>query len=92
MAWAVDLSQFSPEYLAENRSGTLLGMSIAFVVLETIFIVLLHTSRYVARERPNRWMEFFMTLTYLVIVGKITAVICLLPQSPGCTFTADVEQ
>ena len=68
---------YTPEYLAEDVSVSLLVTSIVFLVLETVFMVLLYVSRYCAKgERTNRAMEVFMTMTYLVCVGKITIAIC----------------
>jgi hypothetical protein len=61
-----------PEYLDENTSAPLLGSSIVFFVLETLFIVLLYISRYSAKGgRANLSMEILVTLTYVVCTGKI---------------------
>jgi hypothetical protein len=69
----VSRSSFPPEYLAEDVSAPLLGTSIAFLILETLFIVLLYTSRYLSKgERANLSMQILLTLTYIVCVGKIT--------------------
>ncbi|KAF1842840.1 uncharacterized protein K460DRAFT_356651 [Cucurbitaria berberidis CBS 394.84] len=68
----------SREYIAEDNSAPLLGTSIAFLVLETVFIALLYTSRYLAKgERANLSMEILMTLTYIVCVLKITIALLL---------------
>ncbi|CAO2653071.1 Nn.00g024820.m01.CDS01 [Neocucurbitaria sp. VM-36] len=67
------------EYLAENNSAPLLGTSIAFLVLETIFLALLYISRNLAKgERTNLSMEILMTLTYIVCVSKITIAFLLI--------------
>jgi hypothetical protein len=68
----MNVTSFPPEYLAEDVSAPLLGSSIAFLILETLFIALLHTSRYLAKgERTDISMEILLTLTYVVCVGKI---------------------
>jgi hypothetical protein len=68
-------SSFPLEYLAGDVSAPLLGTSIAFLILETIFIGLLYTSRYLAKgESANLSMEVLLTLTYIVCVGKRTVV------------------
>lgn len=78
------------EYLVEDNSAPLLGTSIAFLVLETIFIALLYISRYLAKgERANLSMEILMTLTYIVCVSKITIAFCEYqqPRSPPLMLT-----
>ena len=73
-----DTASPTPEYLVEDISGQLLATCITFLVLETIFVVLLWTSRYYAKgERTNSAMEMFMTSTYLACCGKITVGICV---------------
>lgn len=68
----------TPEYLAEDNSTPLLGTSIAFLVLETIFMVLLYISRYLAKgERVNLSMEILMTMTYVVCISKIAIAFCM---------------
>lgn len=69
-------NQFPPEYLNEYNGGSLFAVAITFLVIETIFMILLYTSRYLARgERSNMSMEIFMTLTYMVCLGKIVVAI-----------------
>jgi hypothetical protein len=69
----VSRTLFPPEYLTEDVSASLLGASFAFLVLETTFIILLYTSRYLAKgERANLSMQILLTLAYIVCVGKIT--------------------
>jgi hypothetical protein len=64
-------------YRDEDISGSLLGISIAFIILETTVMALMYALRYYARgERANLWMETFMTITYVVCQGKITVAIC----------------
>jgi hypothetical protein len=74
-------TQFPPGYVEEYIGGELLGTAIGFLVVETVFMVLLYLSRYYAKgERANMSMEIFMTLAYVVCVGKITVVICKYPN------------
>jgi hypothetical protein len=64
---------FSSEYLAENISAPLLTICICFLVLETIFIVLMYISRYIAREKKKGLvMLLLMTAGYITCTGKIT--------------------
>lgn len=42
----IDLTLFSPEYLAADRSQTLIDVAIVFMVLDTFFISLFFFSRY----------------------------------------------
>jgi hypothetical protein len=68
----MNVTSFPPGYISEDISAPLLGTSLAFLVLETLFIALLYTSRYLAKgERTNLSMEILLTLTYVVCVGKI---------------------
>lgn len=70
-------TQFPPGYVNEYIGGELLGTAVGFLVVETVFMVLLYLSRYYAKgERANTSMEVFMTLAYMVCVGKITVAIC----------------
>ncbi|KAH8704628.1 hypothetical protein GQ44DRAFT_732250 [Phaeosphaeriaceae sp. PMI808] len=76
--------QFSQEYLSEDVGMRLLATCLTFLGLETMFMCLLFASRFYAKgERTNKSMEVFMTLTYLVCVGKIT--ICILMIMIGGT-------
>ncbi|KAF2648664.1 hypothetical protein K491DRAFT_722389 [Lophiostoma macrostomum CBS 122681] len=69
-------SQFQdlpPEYLAENKSGALLGTCIAFLFIDTITISLLYISRCLGKDyKAKRWMTLLMTAGFCVTVGKIT--------------------
>ena len=68
----MNITSFPPAYLDESVGASLLGTSIAFLILETLFIALLYTSRYLAKgERTNLSMEILLTLTYVVCVSKI---------------------
>ncbi|KAJ4360920.1 uncharacterized protein N0V89_001489 [Didymosphaeria variabile] len=73
------LDQFPPGYAEENSSRPLLATCIAFLVLETIFMTLLYTSRFLCNDgkqpgeqKANWYMISLMTGTYLVCVSKIT--------------------
>lgn len=71
------MSDLSPAYLAEDDSASLLEMSISFLVLETLFMILLWTSRYLSKDqKANLSMTLLMTAGYFTCVGKITVGIC----------------
>ncbi|KAF2825050.1 hypothetical protein CC86DRAFT_408187 [Ophiobolus disseminans] len=81
----------TPEYLRENISGPLFTTCIIFLGLETVFILLLWTSRYyAAKERRNSVMEIFMTLTYITCCGKIAVVILLITHGGTGRHTASL--
>lgn len=68
-----DISSFPPEYLAEYNGAALLDTCIAFLVLETIFIVLLYVSKYFAKDqKANLSMTLLMTAAYFTCCAKIT--------------------
>ena len=71
--------QLPPGYAEENSSHPLLTTCIAFVVLETIFMMLLYISRFLCNnddkssEQKANWnMVGLMTGAYFVCMGKIT--------------------
>lgn len=67
---------YPPEYLAEDISATLMATAIAFAAIETVVMLLMYAARWVAKgERRNLSMEVYMTLTYVVCLGKITVAI-----------------
>ncbi|KAF4634933.1 hypothetical protein G7Y89_g3164 [Cudoniella acicularis] len=59
---------FPPEYLAENRSHSLLVVAVLFIVLETLFISLFFTSRF--RGNVPWGMD-----SYLMVPAFITCII-----------------
>ncbi|KAF1958303.1 hypothetical protein CC80DRAFT_503084 [Byssothecium circinans] len=65
--------QFTPEYLAADNSARLFITCIAFLSIETIFICLLYTSRFLSGEpkKANLSMVVLMTGCYIVCLGKI---------------------
>lgn len=66
-------TSFSPEYLAEDKSAILLNTCIAFLVLETLFIIMLFVSRSLAKDqKANMSMTLLMTAGYITCCGKIT--------------------
>ncbi|KAF2183129.1 hypothetical protein K469DRAFT_499974, partial [Zopfia rhizophila CBS 207.26] len=65
--------QLPPSYLAENNSKPLLDVCITFIVIETVFISLLFISRYLNHDQKSGMgMLSFMTIGYLVCMGKVT--------------------
>lgn len=78
-------THYSPEYLAEYNGDILLGTAITFMVVETVVMMLMVLSRYFAHgERTNYSMEVFLTMTYLVCMGKVTTAICKSPSIESC--------
>ena len=65
---------FTAEYLAADNSAPLLNTCIAFLCIDTLFICLLHASRYLGGEakKANLYMVMLMTGCYLVCMGKIS--------------------
>ncbi|KAF2875535.1 hypothetical protein BDV95DRAFT_591018 [Massariosphaeria phaeospora] len=69
---------FTPEYLAEDIGYRLLSTCIAFLVLDTFFIVLMFISRYMSEDQTgNVSMALLMTSAYLTCCGKIVNAICM---------------
>jgi hypothetical protein len=73
------MDQFPPGYAEENNSKPLLETCIAFIVMDTTFMMLLYISRFLCadKKQPNEpranWsMISLMTGTYLVCISKIT--------------------
>ncbi|KAK7184940.1 hypothetical protein DPSP01_002767 [Paraphaeosphaeria sporulosa] len=73
------IDQFPPGYAEENNSRPLLETCIAFLVLDTTFMILLYTSRFLcndkkhsSEQRANWSMISLMTGTYIVCISKIT--------------------
>lgn len=68
---------FAPGYLTEDASAPLMDTCISFLVLETVFMTLLYTSRFVSGDqKANLSMVLLMTSAYLVCICKITVGIC----------------
>lgn len=66
-------TSYSAEYLAENHGAALLDTCIAFLVLETVLMVLLFASRYLAKDQQaNMSMTMLMTAGYFTCCAKIT--------------------
>lgn len=64
------LAKLSPEYLAENESRRLLNVSIAFLVIETIFFVMFVASRFILRNYNGIEVWCFMPLAYVCCVAN----------------------
>ncbi|KAL8732940.1 MAG: hypothetical protein Q9181_003762 [Wetmoreana brouardii] len=62
--------QYSPEYLAEDRSRELLNVVIAFAILETVFVALFFTARAV-NKTANGWDVYLMVPAYLFCFSHI---------------------
>ena len=62
--------QYSPAYLAEDRSRELINVIVAFAVLETFFIILFFTSR-IMNHTANEWDVYLMIPGYLFCFGHI---------------------
>ncbi|PVH99780.1 hypothetical protein DM02DRAFT_416948 [Periconia macrospinosa] len=66
-----DLSHFPPEYLAADNSAPLFHTCIAFLVIDTIFMILLYAARIIDKK-TNMSMLILMTSAYFVCLGKIS--------------------
>ncbi|KAK3197709.1 hypothetical protein GRF29_216g1042375 [Pseudopithomyces chartarum] len=67
------LELLPPAYVAENTSYPLFATCIAFLVIETFFMTLLYTSRFLSSDKKANWhMVALMTGAYIVCLGKIT--------------------
>jgi drug/metabolite transporter (DMT)-like permease len=65
----------SPAYLAEDNSAPLFATCIAFLVIDTFFIILLYTARSLTKEgktKASMLTSLLMTGAYTVCVAKIT--------------------
>lgn len=73
--------QITPEYLAENSGGTLIGISIAFAVLTTFFLGLrLYAKRFTAGGYGVD--DYFLVAAYIVDLAMCAVGI-------GKVFTSD---
>ncbi|KAF2727232.1 hypothetical protein EJ04DRAFT_451713 [Polyplosphaeria fusca] len=63
------LPELTPEYLAEDVSQPMWNASIAFIVLETLFVALFFASRYLSNTMHALEVWLFMPLGWLVCVG-----------------------
>lgn len=62
------LSHYSPAYLAEYIGNQVIGVAIAFMVLETVFVIL----RFVARRKtlsPLGWDDYLIYPALVVNLG-----------------------
>lgn len=76
------LELLPPAYVAENTSHPLFATCIAFLVIETFFMALLYTSRFLSSDKKANWhMVALMTGAYIVCLGKITIGLRTLPPS-----------
>lgn len=74
--------QYSTAYLAEDISGKLMAAAVTMAVLDTTVIALMYASRWCGKgERKSRSMEVFMTISYLICLGKIAVAICKFARS-----------
>ncbi|KAF2729627.1 hypothetical protein EJ04DRAFT_555963 [Polyplosphaeria fusca] len=68
-----------PSYLAEDNSSPLLQTSISFLVVESFFIALMYTARFLTRDqRSSHWMILLLTSAFCVCCGKITVAFLML--------------
>lgn len=68
--------QLSPEYLAEDRGRPLFNVSVAFIVLETLFFAMFVASRFVLRNYRDIETWCFMPLGYLFGIALCCLSIC----------------
>lgn len=69
-----------PSYVSEDNSTPLLATCISFLIIESIFVILMYISRFCGKDKAaNLWMTFLMTAGYIVCVGKISIGICEFP-------------
>lgn len=67
-------SAFSPEYLAEtNNPGLDQRVSIAFIVIDTFFLLVFFLSRYYNPKAVGVPMLVCNTLCYVFCIGSATA-------------------
>jgi hypothetical protein len=67
----------SPEYLAETNNPYLAQrVSIAFIVIDTLFLVLFYVSRYFNPKAVGLPMLVCNTLAYILCLGSAAAGIC----------------
>lgn len=67
----------SPEFLAEtNDPGLDERVSIAFIVIDTIFLLVFYLSRYLNPKAVGRPMLWCNTLCYVFCMGSAATGIC----------------
>ena len=65
------LANLPPSYIAEDNSHPLFATCIAFLVIETTFMLLLCISRFLSNDPAANWnMIALMTGAYLVCLCK----------------------
>lgn len=75
-----DLIKGSPEYLAQtNDPGLDERVSIAFVVIDTFFLLIFYVSRYYNPKAVGLPMLVCNTLCYVLCIGSAAAGICKSP-------------
>lgn len=69
------LARLSPEFLAEDRSHILLRVSVALIVLQTIFFALFVASRLTVRSSLGTETWFLMPAAYIFCLGQCVLLI-----------------
>lgn len=63
------LAVLPPEYLNEDKSAPLFNTAIAFIVVQTVFVVLFYISRYINKTANGIEFWCFMPLAYIFSIG-----------------------
>lgn len=68
----IDPTHYTQEYLAEDISGRLLGVTISFMIIQTIFITLYYISNRIKKPSIGPEVYCFMLLGYLFCTANCT--------------------
>ncbi len=72
--------QYSPAYLAEDKSREFLNVVVAFAILETVFMILFFTS-CAMNKTSNGWDVYLMIPGYIYCFGHIVVASCMFKAS-----------
>lgn len=70
------LKSLPPEYLAENNSGQLFRLAIAFACVLTIFIILFYISQWLHNSAKSIEAWCLMPLSYVFCMVHCVVCIC----------------
>lgn len=76
----ISTQQYSPAYLAEDKSREFLNVVVAFAILETVFMILFFTSRAM-NKTSNGWDVYLMIPGYIFCFGHIVVASCMFKAS-----------
>lgn len=73
---STQLAALPPEYLAEDISGTLMGVAILFLVLQTIIFILYYTTQYIHRTHRGVETWFLIPFSFTTCTAQCINGLC----------------